>query len=292
MLEKFEGCLLSLALGDAMGSHRHGTLLRYSDDTAMTLALAEALIERGGPDPEHIARKYLEAWEREPWRGYGPGPPRIFRMIRRGLGPLRLDQRLYPGGSYGNGAAMRIAPVALLYHDDPEAMREAVEAASIPTHSHPLGIEGAALQAAAITIALKTPQDGEPDIGEFLQALEEEAKHRVYREKIREVGRLLEMDPPPSEVARRLGNTVEAFNSVPTAIYLYLRNQDPLKTIQHAIDLRGDTDTIASMAAAIAGAHKTASPIPTQLLNRLENKEKIRQTAQKLWKLKQRVPPR
>ena len=179
--------------------------------------------------------------------------------------------------------------MALLYHDNHHNMREAVEAASIPTHSHPLGIEGAILQATAITIALKTPPNKEPDPERFLETLEEESRQPIYQEKINEIKRLLNINPEPWEIAGRLGNTVEAFNSVPTAIYLYLRSQDPLKTIQQAISLGGDTDTIASMAAAIAGAHKTAKPIPTTLINRLENREKIRKTAQKLWMLKNKL---
>ncbi|MEM4939989.1 MAG: ADP-ribosylglycohydrolase family protein, partial [Nitrososphaerota archaeon] len=84
--KKFSGCMLSAALGDALGaSYIHATELRYTDDTAMMIALAEHILEnRGAVDPVKLAWKFLEAYEAEPWRGYGPGPPRIFRMIRRG----------------------------------------------------------------------------------------------------------------------------------------------------------------------------------------------------------------
>jgi ADP-ribosylglycohydrolase len=55
---------------------------------------------------------------------------------------------------------------------------------------------------------------------------------------------------------------VEAHNSVPTAIYCYLAEQDPARVIKKAISLEGDRDTIACMAAAIAGAYKGAESFP------------------------------
>ena len=89
-----------------------------------------------------------------------------------------------------------------------------------------------------------------------------------------------------SEVVEKLGNGVEAFNSVPTAIYSYLRKQNSMETIEYAISLGGDTDTIACMAGAIAGAHKGVEEIPPALLERLENRKRIEETAEKLWRLK------
>jgi len=78
---------------------------------------------------------------------------------------------------------------------------------------------------------------------------------------------------------------VEAHNSVPTAIYCYLAEQDPAHVIRRAISLRGDRDTIACMAAAIAGAHKGVESLPEELLNRLENSSRIRLLAQNLYRL-------
>ena len=76
LLDKFKGSMLASALGDALGASnlRVGKTLRYTDDTAMMIALAEEIIEDNGiVDPSHLLRKFIEAYEREPWRGYGPG---------------------------------------------------------------------------------------------------------------------------------------------------------------------------------------------------------------------------
>jgi poly(ADP-ribose) glycohydrolase ARH3 len=95
-----------------------------------------------------MMRTFIWNWEREPWRGYGPGPPKIFRMIKSGVPWQEAASRLYGGkGSYGNGIAMRVAPVGLLYYDDLENLREVAYGSAEITHAHDLGREGAALQA-------------------------------------------------------------------------------------------------------------------------------------------------
>ena len=288
LLNKFRGAMLSAALGDALGAHRkkNSGLLRYTDDTAMTIALAESIIERGKTDSIHIAGKFAEHYEKEPWRGYGPGPPRIFRMMRMGFGPLGLDKRIYPGGSYGNGAAMRITPVALFYYDDLRSLRKAVEEACKPTHTHPLATEGALLEAASIAMAVKAEKTVRVDAEQFLEKLKELTMSRVYAEKLEALQTMLKSRADRWEVVGRLGNRVEAFNSVPTAIYAYLKKQDPMRSIEYAISLGGDTDTIACMAGAIAGAHRGAEALPSALLNRLENRKNIERLAEQLWSLK------
>jgi len=290
LLSKFIGSMLAAALGDSMGAtfykrSREG-MLRYTDDTAMMIALAESIIEnRGAINPIKLAWKFVETYEKEPWRGYGPGPPRIFRLIKRGEGPLELDKRFYPGGSYGNGAAMRIAPVGLFFHDDIERLKVAVEASCKPTHNNLLGIEGALIEALSVAEALKIRRDEEADPKEFIEKLVPLASTDIYRRKLMKILELVQ-NGDPSKVVRELGNSVEAFNSVPTAIYCYLRGKEPLKAIELAIQLGGDRDTIACMAGAIAGAHRGSEALPHDLLKRLENREYIMQLARKLYELK------
>ncbi|MFP4641025.1 MAG: ADP-ribosylglycohydrolase family protein [Dehalococcoidia bacterium] len=89
----------------------------------MMIGIAQSLIQCKGFDGEHMAWQFMENFSKEPFRGYGPGPPRIFRMIKDGVPWGEASERIYRGGSYGNGGAMRIAPVGLLYHDDAQALR-------------------------------------------------------------------------------------------------------------------------------------------------------------------------
>jgi poly(ADP-ribose) glycohydrolase ARH3 len=285
--QKFSGCMLSAALGDALGAgYGSGAELRYTDDAAMMIALAEHLLENYGEvDPLKLAWKFLEAYEAEPWRGYGPGPPRIFKMIRRGEGPLELDKRLYPGGSLGNGAAMRIAPIGLLYHDDVVKLMEAVRASCKPTHNHPLAIEGALLEAYSVAIAVRLDPSEDADPKDFTEQLIQLPVSEIYQLKLKLIPRLIDSGADRMSIVRSLGNMVEAHNSVPTAIYCYLAEQDPARVIRRAIGLGGDRDTIACMAAAIAGTHRGIESLPESLLGRLENSSRIRLLAQNLYQL-------
>lgn len=296
---KFLGCLIGTAIGDALGARREGRgmsrsedivslaekleQLIYTDDTHMTIGIAESLIERKGFDGEHMAQTFTKNYEAEPWRGYGPGPPRIFGMIKSGEAWYSAANRLYRGGSFGNGSAMRVAPVGLLYSRDLEKLREIACQSSYITHSHELGKEGAALQACAVALALNTPSDEDIDRETFLSRLQNSVQDQLYKEKIAQIRELIgEQDK--ARVVAVLGNGIEAPRSVPTTIYCFLRQPQSYKdTVIYAISLGGDTDTIAAMAGAISGAYLGIEAIPSEWRAKLENREYIETLAEKLW---------
>jgi poly(ADP-ribose) glycohydrolase ARH3 len=198
-------------------------------------------------------------------------------------------KRLFGGaGSYGNGAAMRVAPVGVFYHDDLEQLRSVAYGQSGITHVHELGMEGAALQACAVALAVKADKSSEVDSYAFLKKLKDFAHNVVYKRKL-EMGRELLGKTNNRRVARDLGNGVEAYNSVPTAIYCFLRNQDSFEdSVLYAISLGGDTDTIAAMTGAISGAYQGVEAIPERWKSNLEKGDYIEELAEKLWVIKNR----
>jgi poly(ADP-ribose) glycohydrolase ARH3 len=296
---KFLGCLVGTAIGDALGAGREGMgmsrsedivslaeklgQLIYTDDTHMTIGIAESLIENKGFDGEHMAQTFIRNYEAEPWRGYGPGPPIIFGMIKSGEAWDSAANGLYRGGSFGNGSAMRVAPVGLLYSRNLEKLREIAYQSSSITHSHELGKEGAALQACAVALALNTPSDEDIDREAFLSGLQDFIQDRLYKEKVTRIRELLgEQDK--AKVVAVLGNGIEAPRSVPTAIYCFLRQPQSYKdTVIYAVSLGGDTDTIAAMAGAISGAYLGIEAIPSEWRAKLENRKYIEALAEKLW---------
>jgi len=231
---------------------------------------------------KHMVHTFIKNYEAEPWRGYGPGPPRIFGMIKSGEAWYSAADRLYRGGSFGNGSAMRVAPVGLLYSHNPEKLREIAYQSSSITHSHELGKEGAALQACAVALALNTPSDEHIDKEAFISGLENFIQDQLYKEKVAQIRELLgEQDK--AEVVTVLGNGIEAPRSVPTAIYCFLRQAQSYKdTVIYAISLGGDTDTIAAMAGAISGAYLGIEAIPSEWRAKLENREYIEALAENL----------
>lgn len=301
--DRFAGSLLGTALGDALGASGWGraiarrraadvgaqptAILSYTDDTHMTIGVAESLIERRGLDVDHMAARFAENYEREPYRGYGPGPPRIFRMMRAGIDWREAARSVYPGGSFGNGAAMRAAPLGLFYNDDLRALKRAVEEASRITHAHPLGIEGAVLQAAAVALAARSGARPHLDPRDFLGALEGIVSQGIYLKKLEAIDRLLREGPDPRRAVLELGNGVEAFNSVPTAILSFLANLESFpRAVLFAIGLGGDTDTIGAMTGAISGAYLGAEGIPRGWLARLEDADRLERLAQALFEAK------
>jgi len=299
MKSKFVGCLVGSAIGDALGSSFEGLWFsevkiehfsgRWTDDTHMMIGVAESLIAKEGFDGSHMAQTFIKNYEREPWRGYASGPPRVFRWIKSGVAWNEASKRLFSGsGSYGNGAAMRVAPVGLFYHDDLEQLRAVAYDQSQITHAHELGKEGALLQAYSVALATKADPSFELDSSVFLKKLEAFTRSEVYRQKLERVWELLG-ETNRLRVARELGNGIEAHNSVPAAIYSFLRRPDSFEEcVLYAVSLGGDTDTIGAMAGAISGAYHGVEAIPDEWKSRLEAREYIEKLAEKLWSIKSR----
>lgn len=278
---KFLGSLVGAAIGDLVGAGGK----RYTDDTAMMIGVAESLIENKGFNGYHMAQAFIKNYDAEPWRGYGHGPPRIFKMIKSGLSWREAAEKIYYGGSYGNGSAMRIAPIGLFYYDNTSQLKETACQASRITHTHPLGMEGAALQAYTVAWAVKTEPD-QLDQYDFLGKLNDFVEVDLYQEKLKSIKILLKEAASESKVIRELGNTIEAFNSVPVSIYSFLANVSFENALNYALSLGGDRDTISAMTGAIAGACYGIENIPEEWTDKLENRDYIEKLAEKLWQIK------
>ena len=166
--DRFAGCLLGLALGDATGAPREGGVaerlawrllgstadgrMRWTDDTQMTLALTESLIANQGLVLDDAALRMARAHQ---WRrGYGPGAAKVLARIRRGEAWQSANRRVYPDGSYGNGGAMRVAPLALWFAPDAAAVWQAARDTAAITHAHDEAQWGAGAVALAVRSAL------------------------------------------------------------------------------------------------------------------------------------------
>ena len=299
---KFLGALVGTGVGDALGAPFEGWyeiepqeieavaerrgILTYTDDTHMMIGVAESLIKNNGFDGEDMAHTFINNYELEPFRGYGPGPSRIFRWIKAGEAWDKAAEKLYYGGSYGNGSAMRIAPVGLFYYDTLDELREVAYKSSQITHAHSLGKEGGALQAYAIALVVSLQPPLALDRDDFLAKLASYVHDTVYKQKLAKIKELI-AEPDKGRVAVELGNGIEAFNSVPTAIYSFLSHPDSFtEAVLYAISLGGDTDTIGAMTGAISGAYLGIQSIPDGWKNKLENRNYIEEKAEKLWSLK------
>lgn len=288
--DRWRGALLGTALGDAAGRPFEGrhhigadqveawladdAELVWSDDTAMTIALARSLIARTGQvDAQHLGDTFATEYHQEPWRGYGAGPPRIFATAAAGTPYLEAAAALFGGtGSFGNGAAMRAAPVAVAGGDDPDRVASLARQQAMVTHAHTLGQDGAALLALAVWALATWPHDDPArTIGATLRHLDTDEMRSA-------AATALDLGPDASatSIARRLGNGVAAVEAVPAAIAAFLGAAgDAHDVLVRAVTVGGDTDTIAAMAGAMAGAQLGADALPPPLLARLEARDEL-----------------
>lgn len=287
---RFTGCLLGLALGDALGAPFEGSprgekslthlppLLRYTDDTEMAIGVAESLTARRGFDSEDMAGRFIKNFHA--WRGYGPGTIAVLNLINRGTHPDKANRMVFPQGSFGNGAAMRSAPIGLFFYKSAEKLKEVTHRASSITHGHPLAKEGALL----ITAAVQEIIQGK-NAGETLEALIRISGMKEYREKLQTIRLLLQKTATPEEVVNSLGNSVLALESAPTAVYAFLRyGDDYLRCIEFCLSLGGDTDTISAMAGTLSGAYVGEEKLPENFLQRLENRDMIKGLSEGLFR--------
>jgi poly(ADP-ribose) glycohydrolase ARH3 len=288
--DKFKGAILGCFLGDAFGSGFEGMNPEkarfhmddlskkfprsYTDDTDMTLALVESIIQSGEVNPEDIAKQFRLSCDLT--RGYAIGTIKAVQALRAGLKWYEVARIVFENGSFGNGAAMRVSPVGLFYHHDLEGLRRAaVEQAKI-THVHPLGQWGAVMQACSIGLAVcqnpKRPFKKVQMITDLREILwGGPIEYMKALNKIEEMvgqGKKLQSQ----EVVKFLGNGVEAHFSVPSACYIaIIYSPDFCDAIRAAISLGGDTDTIAGMVGAIVGAHVGEKGLPVEWIEQLED---------------------
>jgi poly(ADP-ribose) glycohydrolase ARH3 len=299
--DKFRGAILGCFLGDAFGSSFEGMdperarfyisdlskrfTRNYTDDTDMTLALAESLVQCGTIDPEDIAKQFSLTCDLA--RGYASGTIKAVLALRAGLKWHQVARIVFENGSFGNGAAMRVSPVGLFYHHDLSALQEgAMKQASI-THVHPLGQWGAVMQACSVGLAVnQSPK--EPFKGKEVILCLREVLWRGPMEYLRALNKIEEILAQrrrlaAGEVIRSLGNGVEAHFSVPSACYIAITySPDFCDAIRAGVSLGGDTDTIAGMVGAIVGAHAGEKGLPQEWLEQLEDGPRGRSFARSL----------
>ncbi|QDS97585.1 ADP-ribosylglycohydrolase family protein [Adhaeretor mobilis] len=288
---RFEGCLLGLAVGDALGAPFEGMSaddiaqrypsaqdlienpppeeLCYTDDTQMAIGVAETLVKCGRINERELCKRFVANYS--PERGYGAGAKIVLEAMVDERDHKVLAANHFPGGSFGNGAAMRVAPVGLMFRHDHERLWREARLSALPTHVHPLGIEGAQLLALAVGIASTIEAFDRDD---FFASLAEKCQSQDYTDPLRKASLLSDVGASDVRDLALFGNGIEATSSVVTAIAAFAMSPNSYDaTIGNAILLGGDTDTIAAMAGAISGAYLGITAIPFHLLEHLEDQE-------------------
>jgi ADP-ribosylglycohydrolase len=264
--------LCALAAGDALGSQffvpaNRGAFTtqtlppgpwQWTDDAEMACSVVAVLREYGHVDQDALARSFAIRHDFD--RGYGPGVNRLLRLVREGGDWRSLARDQFGGqGSFGNGAAMRVAPLGHWYAGEPALAAEQAALSAVVTHAHPEGIAGAV----AVAVAASLPLDG-PDL---LSAVAAFLDPGPVCTGVLEAATL----PPstdPADAARALGNgrEVSAQDTVPFTLWIASRYRtDPLAAFWATAAAGGDVDTTCAIVLGIL-----AEPVPADWLTQVE----------------------
>lgn len=202
----------------------------YTDDSVMTVAVADALLEREGQEDDEAFKKRLV--EKLHYHGR--------KRMNAGYGThfycwLR-DGSTEPYQSWGNGSAVRVAPVGWVAESLTEAEHIAKLTAEI-THDHPEGIKGAQAVAAAIWMARS---------GKSKEEIREYIERKYYPDAFQ---RRLDEIRPEYEF------DVSCQGTVPVALEAFYEADSFEDTLRNAVSVGGDSDTLTGIAAGIAGAY-------------------------------------
>ena len=248
--------ILGAIVGDIVGSTREWNNVktedfellpagsRFTDDTVMTLAVAEWLMS----DPTHSEHALVECMQRLGRKYSDAGYGGMFRRWLAADNPK-------PYNSFGNGSAMRVSPVGLYANSMEEALELARITASV-SHNHPEGIKGAQAIAASIYLKRTVEFDTTGEIKRFVK------KHFGY-----------DLDIDIRDIRGDYSFDVTCQGSVPIAIMAFL--QEPYnaeKAIRLAVSMGGDSDTIGCMTASIATTERPHVISSSSLSREIEDK--------------------
>ena len=277
--DQVTGCLLGGALGDAWGRPWEGSagLIHFevptrssvSDDTQLTLATCESIIENGRVDPECLASHFLTWFLKGRIFGIGASTLKSMRDLAAGTHWALAGSR----GEYaaGNGAAMRIAPLAFLLDPSDLQHRTIIRDVCRITHHN----DEAYVGALAVVLAIQSVLEGKwSHQNSFLRGVLDSLPDSAVRDRIE---MLIPLQISPSELACRFGASGYVVDTVPLALYCaqFIAEAPLPAVLARTISAGGDTDTIASITGQISGTVVCAAGVSSDLFSSVQDSQDV-----------------
>jgi ADP-ribosylglycohydrolase len=239
----------------------------WTDDTAMALSIYEVLSEHGGIDQDALAQRFAARHRAQPWRGYGAGAHRLLDQVGRGTDWRSAAEGVFPGGSYGNGSAMRIAPLAGYFAEAEytEIAHQARLSAGV-THAHAEGLAGGVAAAVAGAYAFRhraARADEATKRGLFDAVLTHTPRSEVRQgiERAAPLGFELSVETVISLVGN--GRRISCQDTVPFCAWVAANHLDDYRTaIVRTIRGGGDIDTNCAIVGGIVALAVGRAGIP------------------------------
>ncbi len=300
----FAPVLFGLALGDALGwpvefkklleiRQKYGRAgiteppdpALFTDDTQMTLAVAQALIETGDRDVDTLMAavgRHFIAWSHHPdTPGRAPGNTCLagVRNLESGLDWRKAGI----AGSKGCGSAMRAAPIGYFYQHDPVRLRTTAHAVGFATHQHPAADAAAIAAAYLVKLALDGihPHDFSHLVMDFCQGISDEFDYAILRAN-HPVGWT-----DTDAAIRHIGQGWVGEEAVALSIYCCLKHPDNyVAAVRLAANIDGDSDSIACIVGGILAARLGLKAIPSDWIAQLERQAELTHIASSLTEKK------
>ncbi|MGW1893025.1 ADP-ribosylglycohydrolase family protein [Streptomyces sp. NPDC002004] len=281
-LDRALASLRGLAVGDALGSQffvpAHFPLLKrretptgvwqWTDDTEMACSVVSVLAAHHRIDQDALALSFAEHHDFD--RGYGPAVNRLLRLVREGGDWRELASALFKGqGSWGNGAAMRIAPLGAWYADDPEQATHQAEISAYPTHQHREAVVGAMAVAAAA--ALVANPAGPPTAEDLLDGVIALVPRSAVGAGLRRARDMLDYgDATTVAAVLGCGRRTSAHDTVPFALWSAARSLGDYEgAFWGTARVGGDVDTTCAIVGGVVASDPAGAP-PEQWSERTE----------------------
>ena len=244
----------------------------YTDDTEMALSLVSILSRSDFIDQAQLARSFAEHYSYD--RAYGPSMHRVLARIREGESWESVTTSTFEGqGSYGNGAAMRAAPLGAFFADDLVLVAEQAARSAEITHAHPEGVAGAVAVAVAAAIAWRCRDTGtRPTHEEFIAQVVERLPPSEVRSKLsraQAMSTVASLEFPLSVLGN--GTHLSAPDTVPYSLWCCgqaLENYQ--EALWLAVSAGGDSDTLCAIVGGVVTCYVGLAGIPDEWRNRRE----------------------
>ncbi|MET8680554.1 ADP-ribosylglycohydrolase family protein [Streptomyces sp. NPDC004647] len=265
--------LRGLAVGDALGSQffvpaNYPALKRrelppgiwqWTDDTEMACSVLAVLIDHGRIDQDALALSFAAHHDFD--RGYGPAVNRMLRLVREGGDWRELASALFNGqGSWGNGAAMRIAPLGAWYAGDAEQATHQAEISAYTTHQHREAVAGTMAVAAAA--ALVADPDGSAGPEALLARVIELVPRSAVQAGLRRARDMLDYgDAGTVAAVLGCGRRTSAHDTVPFTLWAAARHLgDYTQAFWTTAQVGGDVDTTCAIVGGVVAAAEAGAP--------------------------------
>jgi len=296
--------IFGLALGDALGwpvefldrtriRAKYGRIgilappdpALYTDDTQMSAAVAEALVEAGEADLDTLmgalSRKFI-AWKNDPVTpGRAPGTTCI-----RGVNALELGAPWREAGvkdSKGCGSCMRVAPIGYFYQHNTSALANVARSQNWLTHRHPAADAASIAAAYLVKLALDGfhPAEFPQRVLAFTAGMSSEFETAIRR--VIEAKDWPDVETGLIHVGSTRGGGWIAEEAVAMALYCALRHPDDyVAAVRLGANIDGDSDSVASITGGIIGARLGLGALPSDWIARLENRDYLAGLADRL----------